>query len=111
MAAFLEQTKTLSTRALTDQAGKSAGKDTIGDGRSVTLGIRRLVAARQLRLVTALGGRLLDGHIVGDRELDVAVALVAQAVAGGLVVSDRGEGCNRGSEGNDSGGDGELHCD
>jgi hypothetical protein len=109
LGALVEETKTLSTGASTDQVAESTSKDTIGNLGGVT-SVGGLVTARKLSLVTALVGGLLDGHVVGDGELDVRVTLVANTVASELGIGGRREGRNGGGESNNGSSDGELHC-
>ena len=97
LGALVEDTQALGTRAGTDKVGESASKDARVDIGGVT-GISSRVAARKLRLVTALGLSLLDGQVIGDRE--------ARRVA---VLS--GDGSSKASKGEDNGGESELHLE
>jgi hypothetical protein len=110
LGALIEETKTFGTRPGADEAAEGTRQKTLINGCGVT-GVRGLVAARELGLVTALVGGLLDGHVFGDRELDVAVALVANTIASELGIMGRREGRDGGGESNDSGSNGELHCE
>ena len=115
LGALLEETKTLRARAGTEEVAKGTSEDTAVNVGGVT-SVGGLVAARQLSLVTTLGLGLLDGNVIGDREANVAVALVAVAVGNAVAVAtsrggSAGEGHDGGSEGKDSSSDGELHCD
>lgn len=97
------------SRATEDVLESTSQNTLVGLGEVARVG--GLVAARKLSLVTALVGGLLDGHVVGNRELDVAVALVAGTVASELGIGGRGEGSDRGDEPDNGSGNGELHCD
>jgi hypothetical protein len=110
LGALVEETETVGAGSSTDQVAESASKDARVDVGGVT-GVGGLVAARKLSLVTALGLGLLDSHVIGDREADVGVALVADAV-GVTNTASRGaggrKGISGGSEGQNSG-ESELH--
>lgn len=110
LGALVEQTKTLSARATTEQVGQRTGQGAVSNGGGVT-SVSSTVAARELGLVAALVGGLLDSHVVGNRELDVAVTLVSDTVAGSLDTGGRRKSHDRGGKGNNSSSDGELHCD
>jgi len=111
LGALVEETETISTGASTDQVGQSTAEHARVDIGGVT-GVGGLVAAGELSLVTALGLSLLDGHVLGNGELDVGVALVANAVGVTNTTSggaDGGKGSDGGSEAKNSG-ESELHC-
>jgi hypothetical protein len=111
LGALVEDTDTIGTGASTDQVGQKTATEARVDISGVT-GVGGLVTARELSLVTALGLSLLDSHVVRDREADVGVALVADAV-GVTNTTSRGaggrKGISGGSEGQNSG-ESELHC-
>lgn len=69
---------------------QSASKDTLVDISGVS-GIGGVVAARELSLVSTLGLGLLDGQVVGDREANLGVSLVSNAVS---VANTTGRGAN-----------------
>lgn len=113
LGALVEETKAGSTGARADQVAQGTAEHAGVDVGGVT-GVDGLVAARELRLVTALGLGLLDGHVLGDSEANVGVTLVADTVG---VASATGVGASRrksvggGSEAEDNSGERELHCD
>ena len=113
LGALVEETQTRGASTATNQVIQSTGQQTVVDLGGVA-GVGGLVAAGQLGLVTALGGGLLDGQVVGHRETDLGVALVVDAVAIVDVVGDLlrlGKGGRSGGEESDTRGDAELHCD
>lgn len=93
LGALVEETQALGARAAADEAAEGAAEETAVHVGGVA-GVGGLVAAGQLGLVTALGGGLLDGHVVGHGEVLVGAA---------------GESRDGGSEGEDNGGERELH--
>lgn len=95
LRALVEEAQTLRAGAAANEAAEGTAEDTaVGVGGVASVG--GLVAAGQLGLVTALGGGLLNGHVVGDGE---------------VLVRAGGHGSDRGSEGEDNGGQRELHFD
>lgn len=110
LGALVEDTSTIGTRAGTDQVGEETTSKAGVDVGSVT-GVGGLVAAGQLGLVTALGLGLLDGHAVGDVPADGIAVLGAETVlaAGESVLV--GSGSSQGRDGEDNGGQRELHVD
>jgi hypothetical protein len=113
LGALVEETKASSTGAGADQVAEGTAEDTRVDIGGVT-GVDGLVAARKLGLVTALGLSLLDGHVVGDSEANVSVALVANAIGVTDATSggrSRRKSVGSGSEAENNGGERELHCD
>lgn len=113
LGALVEETKARGTGTRTDEVAEGTSKDTRVDVGGVT-SVDSLVAARELSLVTALGLRLLDGHVVGDREANVSVALVADTVTATSTTGGRdgrGKSVGSGGEAEDNGGERELHCD
>lgn len=95
LGALVEETKTLGAGTAANEVTQGATEDAaVGLGGVASVG--GLVAAGQLGLVTALGGGLVDGHVVGDGEVLVRAA---------------GHGSDGGSEGEDNGGQRELHFD
>lgn len=116
LGALLEETKTLGARSSTNEVGQGTSEETAVNVGAVT-SVGGLVAAGQLSLVTALVFGLLDSHVAGDGEANVAVALVASTVgvAGAVVINGgwrtTGHGHDGGSESKNSSSDGELHCD
>jgi hypothetical protein len=117
LGALLEETKTLGARSSTNEVGQGTSEETAVNVGAVT-SVGGLVAAGQLSLVTALVLGLLDSHVAGDGEANVAVALVAGTVgvARAVVIDGgrrrtTGHGHDGGSESKNSSSDGELHCD
>ena len=112
LGALVEQTQTVRAGAAGDQVAEGATEHAGVDIGGVT-GVGGLVAAGELSLVTALGLSLLDGHVIGDREADLGVALVSNTVAVANTTgrgADGGQSSNGGSEAEESG-QSELHCD
>lgn len=112
LGALLEETQTLGARSSTNEVGQGTSEETAVNVGAVT-SVGGLVAAGQLSLVTALVFGLLDSHVAGDGEANLAVAIVAVTIAGTVTSGRRatGHGHNGGSESKNSSGDGELHCD
>lgn len=106
LGALVEETETVSTGAGADQVAEGAAEDARVDIGGVT-SVGGLVAAGELSLVTTLGLSLLDGEVIGDRELDVGVALVADTVSS---TSGGRESSDSGGEAEDNSGESELHC-
>jgi hypothetical protein len=86
LGALVEETETGSTGARADEVAEGTAEHARVDIGGVT-GVGGLVAARELSLVTTLGLGLLDGHVVGNGELDVGVALVGDTVGVTLAAS------------------------
>ena len=116
LGALVEDTSASGTGTSTDQVGQDTTTETRVDVGGVT-GVGGLVAARELSLVTTLGLSLLHSHVVRDRELDIGVALVVDAVgvastagvgAGGVATGRQGS--NGASKAEDKSGQSELHC-
>lgn len=106
LGALVEDTKAGSTRAGTDEVGEGAGEDARVDVGGVT-GVSGLVAARELSLVTTLGLGLLDSQAVGNGEARSATVLVLETIVHVL----SGHGSGEASEGEDNGGESELHLE
>lgn len=103
LGALVEETQALGTRARGDEVGEDTASNSGVDVGGVA-GVDGLVAAGQLSLVTTLGLGLLDGHVGGDVPAAGIVALVLDAVLGR-------SGSGQGGDGEDDGGQRELHCD
>jgi hypothetical protein len=112
LRALVEQAKAVGTGASTDQVRQRATEQSRVNVGGIT-GIGSFVTARELSLVTALGLSLLDGHVVGNREANVGVAFVADAIGVTNTASEgvhRRKGSDNGSETKDSS-ESELHYD
>lgn len=103
LGALIEETKTLSTRALADQAREGTAQKT-AVGLGAVTGVDGLVAAGEGGLVTTLGLSLADSHVLGDGELDV----VGSTIHGTSVGHHVGQSNGRSGESEE---DSELHCD
>jgi hypothetical protein len=106
LGALVKDTETGGTRASTDEVGEGATQHARVDVSGVT-GVGGLVAARELSLVTTLGLGLLDSQAVGNGEARSIAVLVLETISHVL----GGHGSGEAGEGEDNGGESELHLE
>ena len=112
LSALVKETKTVGSRATSNQVSESTGKYAFVDVGSISC-VGSVVTAGELCLVTTFGLGLLDGHVVGNRESNLSVSLVVNAI--GVTKPTRiranwGQRSHRGSETEDCS-DWELHLE